>query len=368
MSLGGGTAMDKKRRTLFIVDDNLTNLNIAKDILSEEYNVITIPSADKMFTMLKKTIPNIILLDIEMPEMSGYDAIKILKANARYKEIPVIFITVRGDSASELEGLKLGAVDYISKPFAPQLLAKRVEVHMTIESQKEQLMHFNDNLICMVNEKAQAVTGLQNAIISTITELVECRDYSVNGHIERIQRYLKILVDALTASGMYSDVIKDWKIDAFIQSSHLHDVGKIAVDGTILNKPARLTADEFEEIKRHAAYGVQVIERIQEYSLVKDPLLEHAKIFAGTHHEKWDGSGYPNGLRGEEIPLQGRLMAIADVYDSLISERPYKKAVPHEDAVKIIEAGRGTHFDPNLVDLFMKRENEFKEASVVTLA
>jgi putative two-component system response regulator len=312
--------------------------------------------------MLKKTIPNIILLDIEMPEMSGYDAIKILKADSRYSEIPVIFITVRGDSASELEGLRLGAVDYISKPFAPELLAKRVEVHMTIEIQKEQLKHYNDNLVIMVNEKAEAVTGLQNAIISTITELVECRDYSVNGHIERIQSYLKILVDALEASGLYEDVIKGWNAEFFLQSSRLHDVGKIAVDDTILNKRARLTADEFEKIKEHAAYGVEVIEKIQEASEVIDPLLEHAKVFAGTHHEKWDGSGYPKGLRGEEIPLQGRLMAIADVYDSLISERPYKKAVPHEDAVKIIEAGRGTHFDPNLVDLFMKRESDFKVA------
>jgi putative two-component system response regulator len=205
---------------------------------------------------------------------------------------------------------------------------------------------------------------LQNAIISTITELVECRDYSVNGHIDRIQSYLKILVDALEASGMYSEVIKDWKIDFFLQSSRLHDVGKIAVNDNILNKPARLTADEFEQIKLHANFGVEVIERIQEHTEANDVLLEHAKIFAGTHHEKWDGSGYPNGLRGEEIPLQGRLMAIADVYDTLISERPYKRAVPHEDAVRIIVAGKGTHFDPNLVELFMKRENEFKMAAM----
>jgi putative two-component system response regulator len=164
---------------------------------------------------------------------------------------------------------------------------------------------------------------------------------------------------------MYSGVIKDWQIDFFLQSSRLHDVGKIAVDDHILNKPARLTADEFEKIKLHADYGVEVIERIQQCTFKHDPLLEHAKIFAGTHHEKWDGSGYPKGLKGEEIPLQGRLMAIADVYDSLISERPYKKAISHEDAVKIIEAGKGTHFDPNLVELFMKQESEFRAAARV---
>ncbi|MCL1831643.1 MAG: response regulator [Oscillospiraceae bacterium] len=354
--------MEKRRRTLFIVDDNLTNLNIAKDILSENYNVITIPSADKMFTMLNKTIPNVILLDIEMPEMSGYEAISILKTDSRYKEIPVIFITVRGDSASELEGLRLGAVDYISKPFAPELLVKRIEVHMTIQEQREQLRNYNDNLILMVNDKTKAVTGLQNAIISTITELVECRDYSADGHIERIQSYLKILVDALEMSGMYHETIKDWDKEFLFRSLPLHDVGKIGVDEHILNKPSRLTPDEFERIKCHAAYGVEVIEKIQKSSACDDPLLEHAKIFAGAHHEKWDGTGYPNGLKGNDIPLQGRLMAIADVYDALISDRPYKSAIPHDDAVKIIVAGKGTHFDPDLVELFIKREGDFRVA------
>ena len=362
-------AAEKKRKTLFIVDDNLTNLHIARDILSKQYNVITIPSANKMLEMLEKTVPNIILLDVEMPEMSGYDAIKILKADSRYKDIPVIFITVRGDSTSELNGLSLGAVDYISKPFAPQLLAKRVNVHMTIENQKEMLRDYNENLVAMVDEKAAAITGLQNAIISTITELVECRDYSVNGHIARVQTYLKILVEGLEASGMYCDIIKDWKKDFFLQSSRFHDVGKIAIEDSILNKPAKLTVDEFEKIKRHATYGVEVIERIQRNSNTSehDPLLEHAKIFAGTHHEKWDGSGYPNGLKGDNIPLQGRLLAIADVYDTLVSERPYKKAIPHEDAVRIIEAGKGTHFDPILVDLFVTRENDFKQAGELCL-
>jgi putative two-component system response regulator len=140
-------------------------------------------------------------------------------------------------------------------------------------------------------------------------------------------------------------------------------VGKIAVSDAILNKPAKLTDEEFEHIKSHTAFGVEVIERIQKNS-VDDDFLEHAKIFAGTHHEKWDGSGYPNGLKGEEIPLQGRLMAIADVYDALISERPYKKAFPHEDAVKIIEAGKGTHFDPCLVDVFLMQESEFHRIGV----
>ena len=351
----------KKRKTLFVVDDNLTNLNIARDILTKEYNVITVPSAQKMFEMLEKTMPDIILLDIEMPEMNGYEAIKILKAHEKYAHIPVIFITVRGDSASELTGLSLGAVDYISKPFAPQLLAKRVEIHAMLESQKEQLKNYNENLIDMVKEKTKEVTGLQDSIIDTITELVECRDYNTGGHIERTQNYLRIFVDALLNNGLYKNTLDKWNLDStsLSHSSKLHDLGKIAVPDGILNKPAKLTPEEFEEIKNHAVFGVAVIERIQKNSKASADFLEHAKIFAGTHHEKWDGSGYPRGLKGEEIPLQGRLMAIADVYDALISSRPYKKPFSHKVAVEIIKEGSGTHFDPRLVDIFMSMERDF---------
>ncbi|MCL1903879.1 MAG: response regulator [Oscillospiraceae bacterium] len=354
--------VEKKRKSLFIVDDNLTNLNIARDILSKEYNVITIPSAMKMFEMLNKTIPDIILLDIEMPEMNGYDAIKILKADENYKHIPVIFITVRGDSASELAGLSLGAVDYISKPFAPQLLAKRIEIHATLKTQKEQLIHYNDNLNEMVNDKVKEIIGLQDVIIGTIAELLECRDYTTSGHISRTENYLKIFLDALGKSDLYKEQVDGWRFEAIMQSCKLHDLGKIAVRDSVLKKTSKLTEEEFEEIKAHAAFGVEVIEKIQKNA--KDSaFLEHARIFAGTHHEKWDGTGYPKGLKGENIPLQGRLMAIADVYDALISERPYKKAFPHEDAVKIISEGRGTYFDPNLVDVFLKLEGDFKEVS-----
>ncbi|MCL2071448.1 MAG: response regulator [Oscillospiraceae bacterium] len=354
---------ENKRKSLFIVDDNLTNLNIARDILSKKYNVITIPSALKMFEMLNKTIPDIILLDIEMPEMNGYDAIKLLKDDDRYKSIPVIFITVRGDSASELAGLALGAVDYISKPFAPQLLAKRIEIHATLESQKEQLKEYNDNLTEMVSEKVKEVMGLQDTIISTIAELMECRELTTNGHIFRTQKYLKIFLEVLGKNEMYKDEVGRWRIDEIVQSCRLHDLGKIAIRDSVLKKTSKLTHEEFEEIKSHAAYGVEMIDKIERNS-GNDAFLEHARIFAGTHHEKWDGTGYPEGLKGEEIPLQGRLMAIADVYDALISERPYKKAFPHGEAVRIIEEGSGTYFDPNLVDVFLMLQDDFKNASI----
>jgi len=353
---------DKKKKIIFLVDDNITNLNIGKDILCDDYNVVTIPSAKKMFEMLGRILPDMILLDIEMPEMSGYDAIKLLKAREETADIPVIFLTVRGDNASELAGLSLGAVDYISKPFAPQLLAKRIEVHMTVETQKDKLKDYSENLLGMVYEKTKAVVDLQNAILRTIAEIVECRDCATGGHIERTQNYLRILVNAIVKNDLYRDEVAKWDIDFLVQSSQLHDVGKIGVSDVILNKPDKLTDEEFNEMKKHTTFGMEVVDKIQKGSS-EEAFLAHAKIFAGTHHEKWDGTGYPKGLKGEEIPLEGRLMAIADVYDALISERPYKRAFSHESAVQIIINGSGTHFDPSLIEIFKENQDEFLKAA-----
>ncbi|MDR2578749.1 MAG: response regulator [Chitinispirillales bacterium] len=354
---------DAKRKTIFMVDDNLTNLTVGKSALLGRYKVFTIPSGKKLFEMLNKTTPDMILLDIEMPDMNGYEIIRELKANIETAHIPVIFLTARSDSGSELEGLSLGAIDYISKPFSPPLLLKRIEVHMLVEEQKKELENYNDNLQFMVDEKTKTVLDLQNAILKTVAELVECRDDTTGGHIERTQNYLRILIDALLTEGIYKEQVSGWNIEFLLQSSQLHDVGKIAIKDCILQKPAKLTEEEFNEMKTHTLFGIKVIERIQE-NTTEATFLEYAKIFASTHHEKWDGSGYPHGLKGEEIPLQGRLMAIADVYDALISERPYKQPFPHEEAVSIIRDGSGSHFDPYLVEVFLKHEQDFREVAV----
>ena len=354
---------DIKRKTIFMVDDNLTNLTVGKNALLGKYKVFTIPSGKKLFEMLDKTTPDMILLDIEMPDMNGYEIIKILKAEPRTAEIPVIFLTARSDSGSELEGLSLGAIDYISKPFSPPLLLKRIEVHMLVEEQKLELENYSHNLEHMVKEKTDTVFDLQNAILRTVAELVECRDDTTGGHIERTQNYLKILVDALQGDDLYKEEVASWNIEFLLQSSQLHDVGKIAIKDSILQKPAKLTPEEFDEMKTHTSFGIKVIEKIQE-NTSEATFLEYAKILASTHHEKWDGTGYPNGLSGNNIPLQGRLMAIADVYDALISERPYKKPFSHEEAVDIITKGSGSHFDPNLVKIFLEHEGQFREVAM----
>ena len=354
--------MTEQRKTIFVVDDNLTNLTVAKNVLSGAYNIFTINSGPRLFKILESKIPDLILLDINMPDMDGYDVIRQLKTNVNTFHIPVIFLTALDDEDTEFEGLSLGAVDYIIKPFSPLLLLKRIELHLLVESQKQELINYNNNLEKMVEEKVKTVIDLKNALLRTMAELVEHRDKDTGGHIDRTQKYVKVLIDAMRENKVYVDEVEGWDEQLVIQSSQLHDVGKISVSDSILLKPGKLTPEEFETMKRHAAFGCKIIEDIIANTYDSE-FLSYAKHFAVSHHEKWDGTGYPNGLSGESIPLLGRLMAIADVYDALTTDRPYKEAFCHEKAVTIILEGRGAHFDPNLVDIFVKVADEFKNIS-----
>jgi putative two-component system response regulator len=352
------TRLQGYKRTIVLVDDNISNLTTGKNVLKEHYDVFTVPSGEKLFILLDKIQPDLILLDIEMPDMNGYEVIKKLKTNPKTSELPVIFLTARDDPGNELEGLNMGAVDYISKPFSPPLLIKRIENHLLMEFQKNQLIDFNENLQQMVEEKTSQVVELQNSILKTIAELVEFRDDITGGHIARTQTYLKLLLDTMWEKRTYWDIISGWDRELLLPSAQLHDVGKIAISDTILNKPGKLTPDEFEIMKKHSAFGEEAIESIMKLTKQND-FLQHAKIFAGTHHEKWDGSGYPRGLKEMNIPLQGRLMAIADVYDALIAQRPYKKPMKTSEAEEIIIKGAGSHFDPLLVEIFKDLAPDF---------
>jgi len=352
-------------KTIFVVDDSDANLTKAKQALEEQYRVFPLPSAMKMFSLLEKIIPDMILLDIEMPEMDGYVAMQQLKADSRLADIPVIFLTAKLDEDSELAGFDLGAVDYISKPFSAPRLLKRVESQLLFDNQKRDLLasraalrDYADNLEHKVREKTKTVFDLQNAVLTTVSDLMEFRDECTGGHINRTQLYLKALIEELDRAGMYADETAKWDMDFFLPSAQLHDVGKIAISDLILNKPGKLTPEEFEIMKTHVAVGVAAIEKIM-CTMEEHAFLRYALLFAGAHHEKWDGSGYPAGLAGANIPLEGRLMAIADVYDALISVRPYKTAFTHEAAKRIIEDDAGTKFDPVLVDVFRSVADEF---------
>jgi len=351
--------MRTEKELIVLVDDNPANLRTGINVLSAKYSVATAPSAEKLFSLLENSKPALILLDIDMPEMNGYEAIKLLKAKEETKNIPVIFLTGKTESDDELEGLSLGAIDYITKPFQPPLLLKRIEVHLLVEKQTAELKNFNDNLQKMVEEKTQSVLELQDAMLKTLAEMVEYRDDTTGGHIERTQRGVQILLEEIEKSGLYREETKRWNMNLLLQSCQLHDVGKISIADNILKKPGKLDNDEFEEMKKHAVFGEEIIKKIESMTTESD-FLKYARIFAVSHHERWDGKGYPEKLKENEIPLLGRIMAIADVYDALISIRPYKRAFTHEEAVAIITEGSGTQFDPLLVEVFTRTAEKFR--------
>jgi putative two-component system response regulator len=355
--------MGDTRELIIIVDDDITNLTIARKNLIDQYAVFTAPSGKKLFSLLEKVMPDLIILDINMPEMNGYEVIHTLKSNSETAHIPVIFLTAKSGGDDELKGLSLGAVDYIIKPFSPPLLRKRIELHLLLKDQKQELIRLNSNLKELVDAKTRSVVELQNTLLHTMAELVEYRDDITGGHIERMHKYLEVLLAALKKSGLYHDEVKAWDVALVIESAKLHDVGKIAISDEILLKPGKLTPEEFEKIKEHTVFGEKIITKVRD-NTTDHAFLDYAKTFVAAHHERWDGSGYPRGLKGEEIPLLGRIMAIADVYDALVSERPYKKAFSHEEAVEIIQKSSGSHFDPELVNVFLTCEREFEGTDV----
>ena len=359
---GESFIMNTTKKTIFLVDDDITNLTIGNNVLEKYYNVVTLNSGRRLIKMLERHRPDMILLDVDMPEMNGYETITLIKQNEATKNIPVIFLTAKTNSEFELEGLSLGAIDYITKPFSPPLLLKRLEVHLLVESQKSELINFNTNLQGMVQEQTATVLELQYAVLKTMAVLVDSRDAFTGGHIDRTQAYLRILLEGVRESGRYDKEIADWDIELILQSSLLHDVGKIAIEDSILRKPGRLTPDEFESIKVHTSFGEKVIESIKA-NTTQHTFLECARIMAISHHEKWNGSGYPNKLAGTDIPLLGRVLAIADVYDALVSERPYKKPFSHAQSLNIIQEDSGKHFDPGLVEIFLGCNRSFETLS-----
>jgi putative two-component system response regulator len=349
-----------QRQKIFLVDDNIQNLNSGKKLLMAYYEVFPIPSGAKLFEVLKRVTPALILLDIMMPEMDGYEVIKILKDTQEWKEIPVIFLTSMADENSEIQGLSLGAIDYVAKPFSGPLLNQRIKNHLLIASQKKELQRYTEDLEGLVKEKTEQIMDLQNTVISTLADMLEYRDDDTGGHVFRTQKYLEIMVKKLQETGIYKEEIDKVDLRFLVPSAPLHDIGKIAISDNILRKPGPLTPEEFAEMKKHSRLGAEAIDRI--LSKTEDhAFLRTARTIALTHHEKWDGSGYPDGIAGLDIPLEGRLMAIADVYDALISDRPYKKAMPLDVAKNLIKEGSGKHFDPLLVEVFLAAADEVEE-------
>jgi len=332
-------------KTVFVVDDSDTNLSMAEEALENIYRVMTMPSAARMFSLLEKIVPDLILLDIEMPEMDGFEALKKLKTMHSFSAIPVMFLTGRTDSEIEAFGFEMGAIDFLTKPFSAPVLINRIKTHLDIDE--------------IIRERTAQFNRLQNSIVSVLANIVENRDKGTGGHIERTSAYIKILLDEMRIRGVYTEEINDWDTEKIISSARMHDLGKISITDIIVNKPGRLTEEEYEIMKTHAQEGERIIDEIIART-GEGEFLRNARLFAGCHHERWDGKGYPHRLKGEEIPLQGRIMAIVDVYDALVSERPYKSALTADEAVDIIMQSAGTHYDPLIANVFYESREHFK--------
>jgi len=349
---------EKSLSKILIVDDCRENLRIIMSILEDEYIVVAATNGKKALTLaVQEPVPDLVLLDIIMPGLDGYEVCRRLKNDSRTESTPVIFTTALKEDGEELKGLELGAVDYITKPYVPDLVKARVKNHLELQQHR-------NSLEAMVAERTRDLKLTQSIFIDSLGALAEYRDPETGGHIKRTQNYVKALALELSKSPDYRDQLSDEVIDLLHKSAPLHDIGKVGIADKILLKPGQLSDIEFEEMKRHAEFGYKTIKESMQ-KLHSKSFLKHAMDIAYTHHEKWDGSGYPRGLKGDNIPLSGRLMALADVYDALISKRCYKPPFTHEKAVAIIKDGKGSHFDPTIVDIFLNIESTFLNIAVM---
>ena len=352
-------ALAATRPTVLVVDDTPQNLTLISELLAHRYKVRVAPSGARALQIVRTTPPDMILLDVVMPDPDGHEVCRQLKADPATRDIPVIFLTSRHDLEDEARGFELGAVDYIAKPVVPPLLLARVHTHLTLKVATDFLRDKSSYLEEEVERRTQEVHDVQDVTILTLASLAEARDNETGNHILRTQRYVRLLAQALSEHPACQAHLNEQTIEWLYKSAPLHDIGKVGIPDAILLKPGKLTPEEFEIMKTHTTLGRDAIAMAEQRLGKTVPFLRIAKEIAYSHQEKWDGSGYPLGLAGEAIPLSARLMAVADVYDALISKRVYKGAMSHQEAVAIVSAGRGQHFDPLVVDVFLANEAGF---------
>lgn len=348
--------------TVLVVDDTPDNLTLMGGLLRDHYHVKVANQGEKALKIAQgENPPDLILLDIMMPGIDGYEVCRQLKAHAATRDIPVIFLTARSDPDDERQGLALGAVDYITKPISPPILLARVATHLALKATADFLRDKSAYLEREVALRTLEVQAIQDVTIMAMTSLAETRDNETGNHIRRTQLYVKTLAGHLRRHPRFAHVLSDRMIDLLYKSAPLHDIGKIGIPDSILLKPGKLTVEEFEIMKTHTTLGRDAIEKAERRLGMRVAFLSISKEIAYSHQEKWDGSGYPEGLQGDAIPVSARLMAVADVYDALISKRVYKPAFSHEQACATIVKGRGTHFDPDMVDAFVEIAEDFRD-------
>ena len=332
---------------ILIVDDIKTNIDILISALGEEYKLGVAMNGNKAIDYIKKNQPDLVLLDVMMPGLNGFEVCRNLKEDPITSKIPVIFITAVNTPADITKGFELGAVDYITKPFDALEVKARVKTHLNLKLYQEALKNQNTILEQKVQERTKEIVETKTEILERLCLAAEYRDNETGQHLKRLRAYCSTIGRALGLD--YSEY------NNISLASSMHDIGKIGIPDTILYKPGKLTDKEMSIMKTHTIIGAKIL------SKSKSKLLQMAETISLTHHEKWDGTGYPNNLRKEEIPLVGRIVGICDVFDALVSERPYKKAWPLEKAFKEIQFQGGTHFDPKMVELFLESKAELSD-------
>ncbi|NCA89616.1 MAG: two-component system response regulator [Gammaproteobacteria bacterium] len=349
------------KATILVVDDTPNNLALMSGLLKNQYKVKIANNGEKALKIAQADpLPDLILLDIMMPGLSGYDVIRELKAHPPTREIPVMFITAMSETEDERLGLELGAVDYITKPISPPILLARVETHLKIKRAADFLRDQNAFLEDEVNRRTREIQAIQDVTILAMASLAETRDNETGNHIRRTQHYVRLLANRLKTHPRFGYFLSEKTIELLFKSAPLHDIGKVGIPDHILLKPGRFTPEEFEIMKTHTTLGRDAILAAEKHLGMEVSFLDLAKEIAYYHQEKWDGSGYPTGASGDQIPISARLMAVADVYDALISRRPYKEGMPHDQAVEIMRQGRGSHFDPDVLDAFIALREDFR--------
>ena len=345
--------------TILVIDDTPANLSLLNGLLKESYRVKVANNGQRGLDLCAAQPPDLILLDIMMPGLDGFEVCRRLKADSTLSRIPVIFLTAKVEPDDEERGFALGAVDFIHKPFSPGIVLARVRTQLENRQWQSFLEDKNAWLENEVEYRVRQVSRLQDASLQAMIGLAEFRDECTGNHIRRTQEYVRLLAEHIATDPRHQEFLTPETISGIVKSAPLHDVGKISIPDHILLKPGPLEPAEFAIMKTHAERGFEILAQIRLYMGEDSAYLLYAQQIARHHHEKWDGSGYPDGLAGEDIPLPARLMALADVYDALRTRRPYKEPYSHASALDIVAAGRGTHFDPELVAALLATEKTF---------
>jgi putative two-component system response regulator len=336
-------------KQILVVDDNISSLKQIGAQLTSHYEVSLAKSGALALQICKQEKPDLILLDVEMPEMDGFETLNRLKEDPDLKPVPVIFLTGNRDTATEIKALESGAMDFITKPANKDILFHRLELHLQFAAYQSSLEN--------------TVRELQNSIVTSFAELIECKDDNAGTHVLRTGKYVEILGGELLKAGIFEQELSGGNLDLIVRAAPFHDIGKIGVSDMLLLKEGTLTAEEYGEVKKHTLIGARFLQSIYERT-PEEQYLQFAKLIAESHHEKYDGTGYPYGLAGDAIPLCARIMTVANVYDGCITERVYRKALSHEEACRIILDGKETWFDPRIVKAFEGVIDQFTRLKV----